>query len=140
MRTLTFTLMLGLLLSASKCNDKTAMADLSTMADTQWVLQTLKGKAVEVPDGVTAPWMQVDVPQGKLSGFGGCNDMFGSVKAEASEMRINGLGSTKKMCEATSAQENAFFDVLRNANSYKLDGKKLELLQDGKAMATFLAK
>ena len=140
MRNLTFLLTLGLLLSANKCN-KPGMADLASMADTKWVLQSLSGKGLELPDGVQMPWIQLDAAANKLSGFGGCNDLFGAVKMDGSTLALDDIASTKKFCDGVSPTENALMDALCNTSSFKLDDGMLSLLGDGaKQLATFKAQ
>ena len=138
MRYLTIALTLGLLLSANKCNKTPGMADLASMADTKWVLQSLSGKGLELPDGVDTPWIQLDAAASKLSGFGGCNNLFGAFKMQGETLALDDIASTKKYCEGVSPTENALMEALRGAKSFKLDDGVLSLLGDGaKELATF---
>ena len=142
MRYLTIALALGLLLSANKCTNKSpGMADLASMADTKWVLQSLRGAGVDLPDGVETPWIQLDAAASKLSGFGGCNKLFGGLELNGEDLALKDIASTKKFCEGVSPTENALMDALRNTSSFKLDDGMLSLLGDGaKQLATFKAQ
>lgn len=142
-------LALFVLLSAHKCNEKTAAATgggtpvqtaqkIGSIVDSKWVLQTLKGKAVTVPAGATAPWMKLTKDGEKMEGFGGCNTMFGGFTLDGDRVKFPNLGSTKKFCEAEQPTENSFMTALRSADHFKLEGRTLKLLTGTSELATFL--
>lgn len=135
-------LLLMTVLSANKCNeDKTAMGAMATDAlmNSTWVLQTLGGKAVAMPEGVDTPWIKLSADGDRLEGFGGCNNMFGGFQIEGSKISFPGLGGTKKYCEATQQTENAFMGALRETDAFKLDKGVLSLLQGTRELATLKA-
>lgn len=133
MKYLTLAAALFMTLSANTCKKGT---ELASIADTKWVLQTLGGEAVKMPDGVEQPWLQLAGDQ--LSGFGGCNRLMGAVELAGDKLKFPGVGSTKMYCEATQATESAFTSALNKVDSFKLDGGKLKLLSAGKELATLV--
>jgi len=136
------TLALGITLSAEKCKDKNVAAPSSaapkaTIAGAKWSLQTINGKPFQLPEGVENPWLMLDAKASTISGFGGCNQLMGSLKMEGDAISFPGLGSTKMMCVASQEVENRFMGALRSTSGYKLEGDKLTLNNMGKEMATF---
>ncbi len=135
-------LALGITLSAEKCNNKndtgTTTADpKAAIAGAKWSLQTINGKAFQLPEGVENPWLMLDAKASTITGFGGCNQLMGSLKIEGNAISFPGLGGTKMMCVNVQDVENRFMGALRSTSGYKLEGDNLTLNNMGKEMATF---
>lgn len=128
---------LGMLLSAHKCNEDSPTSMASVMG-TKWVLQSLNGKAVEVPDGAQAPWLQL-AEGDKLSGNGGCNQLMGSYKIDGDRIGFPQIGSTKMFCEATMDLEKKFMGALSATDAFKIDGGTLRLMNGASEVAAFVA-
>lgn len=126
---------LGLVLSASKCSES-GLSNPAEVLDTKWMLKTLGGEAVTMPEGMSAPWLQL-AADNAVSGFAGCNNLTGQYKLEGNTIGFPGLATTKKFCEPTQKVEDAFLGALREANSVKLDKGMLKLLQGDKELAAF---
>ncbi len=109
----------------------------ASMIDTHWNLATLAGEAIRLPEGIENPYINL-LEGDRLSGFGGCNKLMGTVKIDGSSISFPGLGSSKMFCEKTQPLETAFMTALRSSNSFKLDGNKLTLLDKSKELATLL--
>jgi heat shock protein HslJ len=125
-------------LSAEKCSKTAAPVDaLTALTGSQWNLTSLAGQALKLPDGVKTPFLSL-AKDGKLSGFGGCNQLMGSMKLEGTALSFPGLGGTKMFCEGAQPTENAFMSALRSTNSFKLDGDKLMLLEGAHELATLV--
>lgn len=149
MRYVPIALALLVTMSAHKCNEKTVAAvgggspaagveKIGSILDSKWVLQTLKGNAISMPDGVPAPWLKLNKEGDRLEGFGGCNNMMGGFSLTGDKISFPGLAATKKFCEATMPTENGFMSALRNTRTFKMDGNVLKFLGDGGSdLATF---
>jgi heat shock protein HslJ len=124
-------LALGLVLSANKCADKSGPVNI---LDTKWVLQNLGGQAVQMPAGMDNPWLKLAADK-SLTGFGGCNNLMGQYSLDGATIAFPGVGSTKKFCESTQKIEDSFLGVLREANSFKVDGGLLKLMNGDKELA-----
>ncbi|WP_292980082.1 META domain-containing protein [Nitrosomonas sp.] len=87
----------------------------------------LSGKPV--PKLEREPYVLLDVEGGRLSGFGGCNRLGGTVGLDemTSLIRFAQIVSTRMMCEAGMAIELDLNDALQNADSYTLAGNRLAL-------------
>ncbi len=121
-----------LTLTAQKCADKTASS--TGLMEKKWVIQTINGQRLDLPDGTETPWLKLNGDQ--LQGFGGCNALMGSYALEGSKLSFSGIGSTKKYCEGVQPTENAIKEALGKADSFRLDGNQLRLLGGGKELAT----
>lgn len=134
-----------LTLTAEKCNtDKGSgageLGNMASLLDSRWVLQTLNGNALAMPEGMPAPWLKLGKEGNTVEGNGGCNALMGTYKLDGDKVSFPGTGSTKKYCEATMPTENAFLGALKRVDQFKLDGGVLKLLGAGSELATFKAE
>lgn len=149
MKHIPLALLLLITMSAHKCNQKTATAagggnpvagaaKLPDLMESKWVLRSLKGSNVSMPEGATAPWLRMLKDGGKVEGFGGCNSVMGGFTLEGDRVEFPDLGSTKKYCESTQSIENGFMGALRGTKKFRMNGELLRLLSDdGSELATF---
>lgn len=126
-------LLLFTTMSAEKCSKPSSTE--ATLLGNRWNLETLGGKPYHLPDGVEKPYIQVS-GDGALSGFGGCNRLMGSVKAEGQSVEFPGLGGTKMLCPAVQDVEHAFMDALRKTAHYRIQGDQLTLEGSSGELAT----
>lgn len=132
-------------LTSEKCDKDAGSANASastpapmeSLIGTRWNLATVAGEAIRLPEGIEHPYLSVAEDK-RLSGFGGCNKLMGSVKIEGSAISFPGIGSTKMFCEKTQAVETSFLTAMRATNSFKLDGNTLTLLDKSKELATLV--
>lgn len=137
-------LLLGTLLfatlTAEKCNSDgargTGSDKMPLIMDSRWVLQTLNGNAVTMPEGTALPWLKLGKEGNTIEGNGGCNALMGSFNLDGDKISFPGLGSTKKFCAETMPTENAFMAALKRVDQFKLDGGTLQLLGAGSELAT----
>lgn len=82
---------------------------------------------------------QVD---GKVTGFGGCNNFFGTYVATDTTIDVGPLGSTRKACpEDIMSAEYAFMQAVESAATYKIAGETLTLITpDGQLFDLTLTK
>jgi|GEM_PF-710727 putative lipoprotein len=149
MKQISIALVLFLTMSAHTCNKKTAeaagngdagagMANLATMTDTKWVLQTLKGNHFTMPEGVEAPWLRLVKAENRIEGFTGCNHLLGQFSLAGDQVSFPGMGSTKKYCEPTQAIENSYVGALNKVQQFKVVDGVLHLMgETGADLATF---
>lgn len=136
-------LLLGTLLfttlSAEKCNSDKAQGagQLANIMDSKWVLQTLSGNAITMPEGMSAPWLKLGKDGNAVEGNGGCNNLMGTFSLDGDKLSFpGGVASTKKYCEGAMATENAFMGALKRVDQFKLNGGVLTLLGAGRELAT----
>ena len=71
-------------------------------------------EGIENLDSVV-PTIKID--GGKVTGFGGCNEYFGTVNTTEKETFFSPIGSTRMMCQGIKSRvETNFFNHLRNAD------------------------
>jgi heat shock protein HslJ len=132
-------------LTSEKCDKDGAPASTSTstpapkvpIIGTRWNLSSIAGEAIRLPEGTENPYLSI-AEDNRLTGFGGCNKLMGSVKLDGDAISFPGVGSTKMYCKETQAVETSFMTALRATNSYKLDADKLTLLDKSKELATLV--
>ncbi|MFV0423190.1 META domain-containing protein [Oleidesulfovibrio sp.] len=101
-----------------------AIADSATLTSGQWLLESLEGVSVSADAGVT---MTFDA-EGKVYGYGGCNNYFGSWKLQDDMLVFGPMGSTKRACMNEAMQlEDDFFKSLGTVK-YALKGNEGRLL------------
>ena len=80
---------------------------------------------------------------GHVTGFAGCNDYNGPVKATAPKVSIGPLASTRKFCGAPAGvmeQESGYLAALATAATYSIQGATLEFRTAGGAIAAVLSR
>lgn len=67
-------------------------------------------------------------PDGKISGFAGCNRFFGTFVATDSTLDVGPLGTTRMACpDAIMQQETAFLGEISAATGYLITGHRMTL-------------
>ena len=68
-------------------------------------------------------------PEGRATGFGGCNNFMGSVTIDGTTVSFGPLASTRKACTpAVMDQENKFHQALSAAKTWRIDEQSKLLL------------
>lgn len=113
------------ILIASLMGCETAVSDDNSrdvLSQTDWVAETIAGKAVIKPGSVT-----LSFGEGRVSGRGSCNRYSGPVEYGKGSIKIGMLISTKMACVEAGLmqQESAYLNALRAAQTYKVgaDGR-----------------
>lgn len=129
-------LALGLILSADKCSGPSASTGhADTITSGKWTLQTLGGKEFDLPEGVDAPYLQLDSAMQRISGFGGCNRLMGGITIHGDSISFPMMGSTKMYCENTQALEGNFLKALGNTSTFRVKGDRLSFFGHGQEQA-----
>ena len=110
--------------------DVTDDLDIEDLANKEWKLEFLKQDKIEIGIEKQIPTIKFQL-DGKVGGFGGCNNFFGNYTLNGRTIMINDTGSTRKFCEGEMELESAYFEVLENeVRALFLEGK-LILTGDG---------
>ena len=99
-------------------------------ASTTWVLDSIvEGQAVRTPVFGVDVTLEIDDVVGTLEGFGGCNGFVGEVVIAAPSMSVENLSHDLAACDPpVTEQEQLFFDVLRSATEFEVEGERLTLV------------
>lgn len=79
------------------------------------------------------------MPDGKITGSGGCNRYFGKAIIKGSTINFGPAGSTRMACAGGGMQqEAAYFNNLKKVQSWNINGNKLMLTDStGQTIMTF---
>jgi heat shock protein HslJ len=112
-----------------------------TLSGTTWeMLSHNNGKQAVVSKTADTTVTAAFAQDGRVSGFGGCNDYTGPFEETGTSISIGPLASTQKMCidAEVMEQERLFLRALENAETYEVRGDDLTLRNDdGATQATF---
>ncbi len=105
----------------------------------KWFLQTLNGRKVTDADfsrGLAT--IDLDPTANRVSGFGGCNNINGTLTIyDGKKIKMEKIISTKMFCEGVP--ENEYLTALRNTTNFSVVDNKLQLKDNtGKVLAVFL--
>ncbi|MBS1371902.1 MAG: META domain-containing protein [Lentisphaeria bacterium] len=137
-----FTLAAMLPAPAGCCRSTEAIPAVPLMT-TVWELDT--GSLAEVANPKELPGKPVTLlvsPGGRVSGSGGVNTYFGTVKADGEDdaIRFGQIGSTL-MAGPGMNYESAFYKALDQARRYRISGGTLTLRdEDGSVVAVLRAR
>lgn len=68
-------------------------------------------------------------PDGRVSGSGGCNRIFGAVRIDGQALAFSQMGSTKMACEGVvMMQEQRFLAALVNMRRWRIDEPSRKLI------------
>ncbi len=81
-------------------------------------------KPPSLPADVT---ITIKLENGKLNGFGGCNNIGGGYIHDGNSLKVSELFGTKKYCENTMKWESLFLEQLAKSQTYEIKGSVLEI-------------
>jgi heat shock protein HslJ len=115
-----------------------SMQKNTTLADSYWKLVELRGKPVQTVSPDEKQIRIKFIQEGnKVEGFGGCNGFGGNYTTKNDfNISISNIISTMIACQDLET-ENEFFNVLKTADNYYLNGDTLYL---NKARMATMAK
>ena len=137
---------LACLLTTSGCttpaSDEVASAATVPLTETTWRLTQLGDQLVDNPPGDGAVSIQLQAENSRVTGFAGCNRMFGDYSLNGEALKFGQVGATKMACleEGRMQLEGRFFETLSQVAGWKITDSTLELLDGGgRTLATFAA-
>lgn len=94
----------------------------------RWLLSRLNESPTDA--GAESPYLEFQLADNRISGFGGCNRFTGSVEVIESTLEFGALASTKMACPDLES-EAAFLRVLSKQKlSFRLEERQLQLSND----------
>jgi putative lipoprotein len=112
------------------------------LTQTNWRLTQLGEEVVANPAGDQAVAIQLQAQNSRVTGFAGCNRMFGGYSLNGEALKFDQVGATKMACleEDRMRLEGRVFETLSQVARWKITNSTLELLNaGGQALATFVA-
>jgi heat shock protein HslJ len=108
---------------------------------TYWKLIELGGMVAVGGSNANEASLVLNAEGKKLTGSTGCNPLLGSYKLRESSLRFKPAGLTKMACpDALMKQEEAFVEILKETNNYRIVGDTLELREKEELLARFQAQ
>jgi putative lipoprotein len=96
-----------------------------TLTSTYWKLVELNGGTVQPGEGKELHMILEG--DDRVGGYSGCNQFMGSVTVSGDGLSFGPIGGTRRMCEGTMEQENAFLQTLESAHRYTITGEDLAI-------------
>jgi heat shock protein HslJ len=106
------------------------------VGNTHWELVAIAEEPVAAA-GQKPAFFRLNLDNGRVLGFGGCNGFFGSVTSEGSTLTFSKVGATLMACQDGMETEKAFMSVLDSTTEYDLTGSTLILRANDRDLATF---
>ncbi len=118
-----------------------AAGNTPTLRGTQWALVAEGSAGASAgTDAQRAPHLQLDPAQMRVSGYSGCNRMFGNFELQGSQLRFAGLGGTRRACLEGMDVEQRFLEALQAVQGWRIAGQELLLTgADGATLLRFQA-
>jgi heat shock protein HslJ len=127
----------GLITAACASYGANIGAPVSDLTGTRWVANAINGDLVT---GAAAPQLSFGV-EDRLSGSGGCNNIFGVYEADAGQIVVRALGQTERACaQPVMVQEQAFLAVLQSAARYEREAGRLVIVSEDGGSVTLTAR
>ncbi|HUQ12365.1 MAG TPA: META domain-containing protein [Steroidobacteraceae bacterium] len=123
-------------------SERVATASAVPLVNTNWRLTNLGERVIDNPAGGNAVALQLQPSNLRLTGFAGCNRMFGGYLLNADQLKFDQVGATKMACaeESRMKLEQEYFQMLSAVARWKITGSSLELMDSGgTTVATFAA-
>jgi heat shock protein HslJ len=107
-----------------------ANASSAPLADSQWRLLTLANKAIVNPPGQQQVYFVLQPRNTGVTGFSGCNRMFGRYALDGETLKFDAMGGTKMACTdaARTDLENRFLAMFAEVASWKITDRVLQLV------------
>jgi len=99
---------------------------ISKLENVEWTLIELDGAAVASGSG-GAPTLTFSSKEHRAQGFAGCNRFFGGYQLNGNQLHVEPLATTRMACPESSS-ETALIKALEETASWRIGGRKLELL------------
>jgi putative lipoprotein len=128
--------------AAPRLSETVADAAAAPLVNTDWRLTRLGERILDNPPGANAVRLRLQAGNPRITGFAGCNRLFGGYLLDGSQLKFAQVGATRMACLDPSRMqlESDVFEMLTQVSGWKIDGRALQLLDSGGAtLATFLA-
>ena len=126
---------LAVILLVAGCTDS-GQPGHTPLQDTTWNLVELNGRKIE-HKGPQVPHLRFETEQ--VTGSDGCNNFFGSYALDGNKLKFGMLASTRMACPQLKEFDMKFNKMISATTGYSIHGEKLELFDNDKLLASFLA-
>lgn len=121
------------------CGCHSSKTPAHTLTSDSWKLVELGGGEKPASSGDDSYTITFDAGENRVFGCGDCNRYFGGYKEVGNRgIEMSQMGTTRMMCP-DQENEDKFFDMLSQVDSYTIDGDNLMLQKGGDVIAVFEA-
>lgn len=138
MKTLRILAVVSLAVTITACCSCRRSGNTIPLVGTEWKLSQLGNEVIDSEN-----FRMTLGEDGRITGIGDCNRFTGPFTRRAGSNRVSGglavgdgLVSTRMMCPG-QARETEFLKMLREIDSYSIDGQRLMLIRGGDVLAIF---
>lgn len=107
------------------------------LTNSYWILDQLNGEKISHPDDIRKIGFEINKDEKRISGFGGCNNFFGSYKQDGDVLNFGPIASTKMACLTSTFNEHDFFKVMDSVNRFEIRNNQLFLYEGDTLLAVF---
>ena len=109
------------------------------LENTKWALTEISGEKISVKG--ENPYLQFDKESAGFAGFAGCNRFFGKYEAIGSQLKLSGIGMTKRACvdAEIGKTEMQMVQALGKINRFEIKENSLNLYEGNKILLRFMA-
>jgi putative lipoprotein len=111
-----------------------------SLAGREWNLTELGGGPAELGNGGKPATLTFSDADNKVSGFSGCNRLAGTYQTKGDSLRMGPLALTRMACPSGMELETKFGAALDATRSYRITGKRLDLVGETGVVASLEAK
>jgi heat shock protein HslJ len=137
MKTIIPILTFVLLIFFASCSSVKDLDGSKALTANSWKLKTMNGNELNL-SSVKEISLVFD-KAGKISGFGGCNNYFGTYTSAGDMLTFSDIGSTKMACDDMGIESN-YFNLIKKTDKYKAANGVLTLYSSGSAVLLFEKK
>lgn len=117
------------------CAD-TEQTSQAPLLGTTWNLAEINNEKIQHP-GPQIPHLRFEAE--KVTGNDGCNNFFGGYTLDGNSLKFGMLGSTRMACPQIKGFDMEFNKMISATTRYRITGDKLELFENDKLLASFVA-
>lgn len=131
-----YLLLVFLLSNLAGCSVNSKKAGISNvfLDSGKWELISVNGEDLKISDQEQPVFLEFNVTDQKVTGYTGCNRLFGAYTIKGRALTFSRIGSTKIMCSDMQV-ENKLLAGLRRINRYQIEGEKLLLFEGARLLA-----
>lgn len=109
-----------------------------SLENTYWALTKVGDTLVPESHSPRRAHFILNAEAHRVGGSGGCNGILGKYELEGDRLTFKGVAMTRMACKQGMETEQAFLTALNQVTSWKITGRKLELMDgEGRTVAEF---
>lgn len=102
-----------------------------------WVLESIDGKTIDMPADRERPNIELQLAEGKLFGYGGCNGIRASISFADEKLVVGPIASSKMMCPRMNVEDEFTRMLAQGPLGYRIGNNQLVLTTPTGGSLTF---